>query len=114
MVGGVGGRGGHFVVRVVVVVGIVVVVVAAAGRLGLRAESLPLGRWSPGNRRGSLVLLLLVEAVEVNGYCVACLLLGLLEMKQIDEWEKTKLNVQFAHGQSGSGFLSLESAPECN
>lgn len=86
MVGGVGGRGGHFVVRVVVVG---IVVVAVAGRLGWRAESLPSGRWSPGNRRGSLfLLLLLVEAVEVNAYCVACLLLGLLEMKQIDECER--------------------------
>lgn len=89
MVGGVGGRGVHFVVRVVVV-GIVVVVVAVAGRLGWRAESLPLGHWSPGNRRGSLFLLLLVEAVEVKrtAYCVACLLLGLLEMKQTDECER--------------------------
>lgn len=33
-------------------------------------------------------MLLLVEAVEVNAYCVACLLLDLLEMKQIDEWER--------------------------
>lgn len=76
MVGGVGGRGVvHFVVRGVVVVGIV-----AAGRLGWRVGSLPLGRWSPGDRRGSLFLLLLslVDAVEVNAYCVACLLLELI------------------------------------